>query len=147
MADTFLYFGYGSSLNQILVEFRVNEPVALLGKAFIKDYSFKFNKENPDGSARGNLVEEKGEKTFGLLYEIGIKKFDLLTQTDPFYDLENRVIETENGPKNAFVFICKTVCERIYPSEEYLNCLLEETRKNEFPEEYIQKIIAQAKAI
>jgi hypothetical protein len=147
MENTFLYFGYGSSLNPMLVEFRVNETVKLLGKATLRNYAVKFNRQNPDGSARANLIAYENETTYGLLYEINGKKFELLAQTEPFYDLVELEVETENGIKKAFVFISESLEDNIYPQEKYLKCILEAAAENEFPKEYIQKISAQAKAI
>ncbi len=146
MEDSFLYFGYGSGLNPTIVEFRVNAPILLLCKGKLRNYAFKFNRLNPDGSARGNLCPVENEETLGLIYQISKSRFELLTMTEPEYDLVEFDVETEEGVKKAFAFICKHTVENIYPEEKYLNHIIEYTINNNFPEEYIQKIKLQAKA-
>jgi len=146
MEDSFLYFGYGSGLNPTIVGFRVNSPVVILQKGTLKDYCFKFNRLNPDGSARGNLCQKINELTLGLIYQISKSKFELLAMTEPEYDLIEFDIETEEGVKKAFAFICKHTEENIYPEEKYLSHILEYAVDNNFPEDYIQKIRMQAKA-
>lgn len=141
--NSFLFFGYGSSLNPTLVEFRINQPVKILGKAELKGYTLKFNRKNPDGSARGNLTQAENDYTLGLLYQISKTKFDQLTQTEPKYDLTEFDVLTEKGTVKAFAFIC-TLCElNIYPSQKYVETIIESATLNNFPESYIEKIKLQ----
>lgn len=143
MENSFLYFGYGSGLNPTLVEFRVNQPVKLIGKGELKNYALKFSRKNPDGTARGNLEQINGEYTLGLLYQINENKFEQLAQTEPEYCLQEFDVFTEKGMVKAFAFIC-THCEiDIQPSPKYVETIIADAILNNFPEDYIQKIKQQ----
>ena len=147
MKDSFLYFAYGSSLNLALVEFRINEPVISFEKGKLNNYALRFNRQNPDGTARANLIDMNGEYTLGIVYELPKNKFELLNQTEPCYNLVETDIETDYGTKKAFTFICPKLVENLLPQEKYLNIILEGPALHHFPVEYIQLIknLAQAK--
>ncbi|MBU1760752.1 MAG: gamma-glutamylcyclotransferase, partial [Bacteroidetes bacterium] len=147
MKNSFFYFGYGSSLNLALIEFRINEPVISFEKGKLKNYALRFNRQNPDGTARANLIAAKGEYTLGIIYELPKTKFELLSQTEPFYNLIETDIETDNGVKKAFTFMCPKLAESLFPQESYLKVILEGAELHHFPIEYIELIknLAQAK--
>ena len=142
MADSFLYFGYGGALNQTLVEFRVNSPVKSLGKGTLKDYTLKFNRKNPDGTARGNIIPEEGNFTLGIIYEINKNKFELLAQTEPEYALTEFDILTDDGTIKAYAFICHHCEDGIVPNKKYVDSIVDYARLQQFPESYIDKILS-----
>ncbi len=142
MKDSFLYFGYGCALNQTMVEFRVNEPVQLLCKGELKHYTLKFNRRNPDGSARGNLQPAENDYTLGLLYQINKDKFDQLAQTEPEYVLTQFDVLTDDGIKSAYAFICHHCQDGIVPDKKYVNHIVECAKEHNFPGIYIEKILS-----
>lgn len=146
MENNFLYFGYGSGLNPALVAFRVNEPVEILCKGELKNYALRFNRKNPDGSARGNLEPIDTEYTLGLLYQIHKNKFEQLAHTEPGYALQEFDIITEKGTMRAFAFICNHYENNIHPQEKYVNGIIADANLHHFPEEYILKIKKQIRA-
>lgn len=147
MKDSFFYFGYGSNLNLALIEFRINKPVISFEKGKLKNYALRFNRQNPDGTARANLVAAKGEYTLGIIYRLPKTKFELLTQTEPFYNLIETNIQTDNGVKKAFTFMSSKLVEGLFPQEGYLKVILEGALMHHFPLEYIELIknLAQVK--
>ncbi|MBK0382228.1 gamma-glutamylcyclotransferase [Pedobacter sp. SD-b] len=140
MENSFLYFGYGSSLNPAMVEFRINERVEVVCKGELKHYSLGFNRKNPDGSARGNLVSNIDGFTLGLVYQINKNRFEQLAQTEPEYHLKEFDIITEKGKVKAFAFICDYCHSGIVPNEKYINGIIADAISHSFPEEYILKI-------
>ncbi len=146
MENSFLYFGYGSGLNPALVEFRVNEPVEILCKGKLKNYALRFNRKNPDGSARGNLQPIENEYTLGLLYQIHKNKFEQLSATEPEYILQEFDIVTQKETLKAFAFICNHCENNIHPQEKYINGIIAAAHSQHFPEEYILKIKSQIQA-
>ncbi len=142
MTDSFLYFGYGCALNQTLVEFRVNQPVEILCKGELKNYGLKFNRENPDGTARGNLSPATNDYTLGLIYKISKSKFEQLSQTEPEYELKEFDILTDSGTVSAYAFICHNCNDGIVPEKKYVNSIVDYARLLEFPESYISKILS-----
>lgn len=142
MENSFLYFGYGSGLNPALVEFRVNAPIKVMCKGKLKHYSLKFNRKNPDGTARGNLQPATDEYTLGMLYQINKNKFEQLAQTEPEYILTEFDILTDNGVVSAFAFICHHCADGIVPNKKYVDSIVDYARLQQFPESYIEKILS-----
>lgn len=146
MENSFLYFGYGSGLNPTLVEFRINAPVEILCQGELRNYAFRFNRKNPDGSARGNLQPVENEYTLGLLYQIHKNKFEQLADTEPEYVLQEFDIVTKKETVKAFAFICNHCENNIHPLEKYVNVIIADANSHHFPEEYILKIKRQIQA-
>lgn len=142
MKDSFLYFGYGSGLNPSLVQFRVNEPVEFVCKGELKHYTLKFNRRNPDGTARGNLQHAENDYTLGLLYQISTNKFEQLAHTEPEYVLTEFDILTDDGYKTAYAFICHHCHDGIMPDKKYVDHIVENAKEYDFPESYIEKLLS-----
>lgn len=140
MENTFLYFAYGSNLNKVLMEFRVNDPVTVVGPAVLYGYGLCFHQLNADGSARANLVVSESENVHGVLYQVHAKHFELLQQTEPQYQLQEFELESDTGIHQAYAFICVDEAEELSPEEEYLNTLLEGAKQHQLPENYISYI-------
>lgn len=147
MTGTFLYFGYACALNQTLVEFRLNQQVEMLCKGKLNDFSLRFNRKNPDGTARGNLFLCDNDYTLGVVYKINKSKFEQLSQTEPEYVLTPFDILTENGMLSAYAFICHNCNDGIIPEKKYINNILGHARSHGFPEEYLKKISSSAAVI
>ncbi|HET8829082.1 MAG TPA: hypothetical protein VFM79_07055 [Pelobium sp.] len=142
MTNSFLYFGYGCALNPTLVEFRVNQPVEIICSGEIKDYTLKFNRKNPDGTARANLSPVTDDFTLGLVYKISKSKFEQLGQTEPEYSLSEFDVFTENGTVTAYAFICHHCEDEIVPDKKEVNRIAEYAKLLGFPESYIDKILS-----
>ena len=143
--DQFYYFAYASNLTLSLLEERVGNKLQNCLPGRLPDYGFRFNRKNPDGSARANIVVSESEDVFGLVCPIDQKYKDKFLQTEPGYLLISVAVETEHGDVPAFAFISESDDENIYPSKEYLKGILEGAREHHLPEEYIDFIIALAK--
>lgn len=142
MVDNFLYFGYGCALSQTLVEFRVNEPVEILCKGELKNYKLRFNRKNPDGTARGNLSPVDDGCTLGIIYKISKNRFEQLAQTEPEYTLTEFDILTDDGVKSAYAFICHHCDNEIVPNKRYVDSIVENAKEHGFPDSYIEKILS-----
>lgn len=142
MADSFLYFGYGCALNQTLVEFRVNQPVEVMCKGELKNYTLKFNRRNPDGTARANLSPANDDYTLGVVYKISKDKFEQMGQTEPEYLLTPFDIITDKGTISAFAFICKNCDDAVIPTKKHVYSIADYANLLEFPKNYVDKILA-----
>lgn len=142
MGESFLYFAYGCALNQTLVEFRINQAVKLVGKGELKNYVLKFNRKNPDGSARANLFYSENDFVLGVIYKVGKNKFEQLAQTEPEYQLTSFSILTQEGPIEAFAFICEHYQDGIVPDKKDVLRIAEYARSYDFPQSYIDKILS-----
>ena len=113
----FYYFGYASNLKISILEQRIGAQIQNYTQGRLIDYGFRFNKRNPDGSARANIIASDSEDVFGVLYEIEKKYQDILLKTEPGYRLINISVETEQDNVPAFTFISEADDEDIFPSE------------------------------
>lgn len=74
--DQFYYFAYASNLTLSLLEERVGNKLQNCLPGRLPDYGFRFNRKNPDGSARANIVVSESEDVFGLVCPIDQKYKD-----------------------------------------------------------------------
>jgi len=57
------------------------------------------------------------------------------------YDFIEVKISTKSGPVSAFTFINKDTHENIFPSEEYLQTIMEGGKRQGLPNEYLENIM------
>ncbi|WP_036678051.1 gamma-glutamylcyclotransferase [Daejeonella oryzae] len=132
----FYYFGYASNLKTSILEQRTGSKIENYIQGRLLDYGFRFNKKNPDGSARANIISSESEDVFGVVYEIDLKYKDLLLKTEPGYRLIEVTVETGQGNVMAFTFVSDADDEDIYPDKEYLNSILSGAKDHKLPQEY-----------
>jgi gamma-glutamylcyclotransferase (GGCT)/AIG2-like uncharacterized protein YtfP len=71
MADTFLYFAYGS--NMLTRRLRKRTPSAVaVGTGFVEGHRLTFDKFSTDGSGKCNIVStnDPGDRVYGVLFSI-----------------------------------------------------------------------------
>lgn len=138
--EHFYYFGFASNLKTSLLEDKIGNSVQDAVPGRLVDYGFRFNKQNEDGTARANLTFSEEEDVYGVVYQIGKSKHDVLFQTESGFRLMEVTVETDRGNIEAITFISDANIEDIYPSEEYLQTILEGAKEHDLPEEYIDFI-------
>ena len=144
-SDHFLYFGYASNLKTSVVEERIGSKIQSYTSGRLQDYGFRFNRKNPDGTARANILISESEDVHGVVYQIDQKFRDKLLQTEPGYELVSLSIETSGGNVEALTFISQSDDEDIHPSKEYLDTILQGAKEHGLPEEYTDFIRSLAK--
>jgi hypothetical protein len=144
-ANHFYYFGYASNLQTSVLEQRINGKIEDNIQGRLIDYGFRFNRKNPDGSARANIIASESEDVFGVVYQISQKHQDILLKTEPGYQLIEVPVETDRGIVEAFTFISDADDEDIYPAKPYLNSILAGAKEHSLPEEYTDFIRSMAK--
>lgn len=143
--DHFNYFGYASNLGISTLEQRTGGKHENYQQGRLLDYGFRFNVKNPDGTARANIIVSESEDVFGVIYQIEMKYRDALLSTEPGYQLISVSLETEQGDLQAFTFISYSDEENIYPTQEYLNSILDGAKEHSLPGEYADFIRSLAK--
>lgn len=136
----FYYFGFASNLKTSLLEERIGNAVQDAIPGRLVNYGFRFNKQNEDGSARANIISSEEEDVHGVIYQIDQKQYDVLFKTEPGFRLMEVSVETDRGNIEALTFISDADVEDIYPSELYLQTILEGAKEHELPEEYVDFI-------
>lgn len=141
----FYYFGYASNLKVSTLEQRIGDKIENYLTGRLIDYGFRFNRKNPDGTARANIIASDSEDVFGVVYQIAEKHRDILLKSEPGYQLTTVTIETDQGNIPAYTFISLADDEDIYPSKEYLNTILSGAKEHSLPAEYTDFIRSMAK--
>ncbi|SNS12285.1 hypothetical protein SAMN06295967_103278 [Belliella buryatensis] len=142
--ETFLYFGYASNLDVSTLEGRLQKRPKLLGTAVLPHFGFRFNYQNPDGSARANVIASQNESVYGLLYEISEADRGYFLQSEPGYDFIEMEVLTKDGSKKAFTFISSKITKGIFPNKAYLDTIIKGGQANQIPKGYLASIINRA---
>ena len=143
--EHFYYFAYASNLKTSLLEERIGSKINNYVGGRLPDYGFRFNRKNPDGSARGNILESESEDVFGVVYQIEEKYRSKLLQSEPGYVLISLQIETEQGNLESFTFLSESDDDDIYPTKDYLQSIIQGAKEHKLPEEYTDFINSMAK--
>ena len=146
-----LYFAHGSNID--LPQMKVCCPGAeFVAAGRLNDYRLCFPRwSKVRNSAVAGVEPEKGEITWGVLYEIGpmdLKRLDLIegfaAGRDAALNTANRVsvrIERENGlTVDAETHVAVPMAEPGRPSPGYLFVLARAAKALEFPDDYIVKL-------
>jgi len=142
--DSFLYFGYASNLKRSLLEERIGDFPLSAEVGVLQGFGFRFNRENPDGSARANIIFSESEQVYGVVYKIDSKHYDQLMSTEPGYELIEVSVKISDALVIAQTFIARDHTSAIYPSAEYLQVILDGAREFELPGSYCENILALA---
>jgi hypothetical protein len=141
---TFYYFGYASNLDEETLLSRVHSGWKPRGLAALREYGFRFDFLNPDGSARANLLKSPNETVYGMLYEMDQEALTHFLQSEPGYDWVEVSVLQRNEEIKAMTFISSSRKTAIYPKPEYLEVILRGGRKNGLPETYLSLILNRA---
>jgi hypothetical protein len=142
--ETFLYFGYASNLDISTLTGRLNNPPKLTGLAVLPHHGFRFNFQNPDGSARANVIESKNESVYGLLFEVEYSELEYFLKSEPGYDFIEKTVLTKKGPKQARIFVSEKIIMGIFPYKEYLETIISGGEANGIPKGYLASILNRA---
>jgi hypothetical protein len=107
-------------------------------------YGFRFNFENPDGSARANIIASKNESVYGLLFEVNQEDHEYFLKSEPGYEFEEKEILTNKGLYKAYTFISNQIVKGIFPHKEYLETIIQGGKSNNIPSGYLASIINRA---
>ena len=145
------YFAYGSNMDINRLEGRVgNNKVQLVGKAILKGYELKFNKEKCDKSSAANVMLNRHLVVEGLLYEFDPSDLTVLENLDRYegvrtgdYIRKLLIVEIDGTEVLAYVYVAdlNKIKEGIFPSKEYLAHLL--CAKEYLSEAYYSKLVNQ----
>ncbi len=146
-----LYFTYGSNMDIVDLKSWCDKKAYTLsefnyiGSGYIQGYELTFNYYSigrKGGAA--NIMEKKGSYTYGLLFSIDVATLTVLRKKEgyPKYygEITIPVVQGECILKDVVTY--KVVSERELPIHQkptryYLDLIISNARKNNFPDEYI----------
>lgn len=140
-----LYFGYASNLDKSTLDSRLIHPSKYMGIGVLKGYGFRFNHQNPNGSARANIIVSPNETVYGALYKIHKDDIEHFLKSEKLYDFKELDIQTKSGETNAFTFISPQNISAIFPEKEYLETILKGAKNIKLPNTYISSILNRIK--
>jgi cation transport regulator ChaC len=133
------YFAYGSNM---VVERMRERGVPFISSlpAVLRDQRLVFDKRGRDGSARANVARARGERTFGVLYELAGEALDVLAQFESGYDLVDVAVEVARPDGGVLLVQARTFVARsdrrtaADPTRSYVELILEGAREHGLPE-------------
>lgn len=142
--EKFYYFGYASNLDASTLEGRLKSPAKKIALGILPHFGFRFNVENPDGSARANVVDSPNESVYGLIYEIAEEDRDYFLTSEPGYEFVVKDVFTKKGPIKAHTFISDQIKEGVFPKAEYWEVIIKGGKEAKIPNTYLSQIINRA---
>ncbi len=146
-----LYFTYGSNMDSTDLKswcdrngYTLSE-FDCLGSSYIEGYEIVFNYySNGRKGGAANIMEKTGSNTYGLLFSIDAATLKVLREKEgyPKYysEITIPVVQGECILKDVLTY--KVVSERELqshqkPTRHYMDLIISNARKNNFPDEYI----------
>lgn len=144
--DDIWYFAYGSNMDRARKE-RRTARIREARVAYLLDYCFAFNKRGSGDAIYANIVPRKNGRVWGVIYLCGPQTVRLLDGYEGVagghYVHEDVTVTTIDGEEvKALTYVAGAdhVCEKGYPSPEYLNHIVSGAQQHGLPRRYIRKI-------
>lgn len=141
-----IYFAYGSNMH--LPRLRSRAPSArALGIASLGGFYFCCNKRSVDGSSKGNILQEVGNRVWGVLFEISPGDESALDDAEGLgsgYERETVTVESASGPIDAVAYIASAdaVDDALRPYSWYKANIVAGATAFGLPIDYLQMLSA-----
>ena len=144
MAETFLYFAYGSNMLTRLLRKRTTSAVPV-GTGFLEGHRLTFDKFSTDGSGKCNIesTNDPADRVYGVLFSI---------ETSGAYDLDKaeglgsgyrksvvRVV-SPTGATKAVAYIADNTDPLFLPFEWYKNFVVRGAIEHKLPAFYVRRL-------
>ena len=141
------YFAYGSNLSTRRLRQRVTSA-QLVTKGTLQGHQLRFHKIGRDGTAKCNAFYTgcEGDVLYGAVYNIDPKQRVHLDQAEGLgkgYEIKRTaVIVNDDQHLEAFTYYATRINADILPFHWYREHVLTGAREHNFPDHYIEKILA-----
>jgi len=141
-----LTFGYGSNMCFGRMKRRV-ESLEFVVIGVLADFSFVLNKLSKDGSAKGNITADQGERVFGVVYSLSETDLDALNKWEGLgdgyalrKDLQVHDLDGHQFDQPVLVYIAdpRYLVDGLWPYSWYKRHIVEGARHHELPADYIE---------
>jgi len=126
--NTHYYFGYGLNTNLHSMAYRC-PGAATLGHAVLPGYRFRF-------AYHADVVADKAAITDGVLWRISdehLNSLDCLEGWPRYYDRRVVTVQCDGQNYDAWAYYMQPGNQDCWPSEGYLDCLIEGYQQNNVP--------------
>lgn len=142
MADTELYFAYGSNMYTPRLRYRV-PGASVVGLATLQAHRLRFHKRSDDGSGKCN-AEYTGspkDQVIGVLFTIPtaeLGKLDKAEGRGKGYDVHPVTVATTEAPHTALTYLAASshINEELVPYDWYWDFVVAGARLHALPEDY-----------
>ncbi len=141
-----LYFAYGANMGTERF-LKYNMRFSKIGPAYINDTQLTFNLPcEYQGKGFAGIVPAKKKQVYGVLYRVSYPTLLMLDILEwrifQFYDRHKKIVFTTHGQQKfyAWSYFVKHPRHNLSPSKGYLNYIIQEAKKNNFPSSYIEEI-------
>jgi len=138
-----LYFAYGSNMDFAQLQERVGDVKdGVVG--ILNGYELRFNKRSvKDEYGRANLVAVSDAITEGVFFELTDEQFAEMDRREgKGYKRHDVLVQIGSDAREAQTYFSTAdfVADGLYPSDEYLEHILEGARQHNLSQVYIAKI-------
>ena len=136
------YFAYGSNMSERLFRERRHMVWHDARLARLDGYRLAFTVgggRRPGVSAPANIVPAQGESVFGVLYQLPLRKFARLDNSEgrQYQYLWTEVEDSEGRRIAAVTYQAKAASAEGRPSQSYLNLIQRTARERGLPADYV----------
>ena len=144
MADTFLYFAYGS--NMLTRRLTARTPSAVVfGPAFAEGYRLTFAKVSSDGSGKCDIerTENPEDRVYGVLFRVDTSEAECLDAAEGLghgYEKGSILTTSQEGPTSAITYFATKTNTTLRPYEWYKAFVVEGAVEHQLPGAYIARL-------
>lgn len=135
-----LYFAYGSNMSRARLVQRVGE-VGVVGRARLDDHRHRFSKLGLDGTGKGNIELAEGNAVWGVVYELDVAQWELLTPFETGYRSLALDVWVARARLSASSFVAKRIVSGLQPTREYVDHYCIGMREHQLPEHYCAAVL------
>jgi hypothetical protein len=144
MANTFLYFAYGS--NMLTRRLRKRTPSAVaIGTGFVEGHRLTFDKVSTDGSGKCNIepTNDPADCVYGVLFSIEISEAQNLDEAEGFgsgYHKSAVQVVSPTGAQMAVAYIADNTNPLLLPYDWYKEFVVRGAVEHQLPAVYVRRL-------
>jgi len=144
MADSFLYFAYGS--NMLTRRLRKRTPSAMaIGTVFVERYRLTFNKVSTDGSGKCNIkpTNDPADRVYGVLFSIEIREEENLDEAEGLgsgYQKRDVRVVSPTGAQTAIASVADNTNPLLLPYDWYKDFVVRGAIEHKLPVVYVRRL-------
>lgn len=135
------YFAYGSNLSRARLEARVG-AVRVVGRAQLEAYRHRFSKLGRDGTAKGNIEQNRDTAVWGVIYDLDGAQHERLIEFESGYRQSTLEVRNDRGELIRITsFEANKIISGILPTAEYLAHYVNGMREHRLPAKYQAEVL------
>jgi hypothetical protein len=138
---TLRYFAYGANLHPARMRERAPSS-RVVGTAVLEHHALRFHKRSRDGSAKCDVVPERGARVHGVLYEVALQDFPQLDTAESGYERVRVNVVVADGTVDAVTYRARpdAIAPDLLPFCWYRALVVLGARHHRLPAAYVDAI-------